>query len=81
MDRLGFGGVLLEDVSGGWDDVTQRIVEGVVSSIRREYFMGYVGKMREMGRRRRSWSISTSRSSSLRLLYQFVTGQDYIGIR
>ncbi len=39
----------MEDVDGGWDDVTQRIVEGVVSSIRREYFMGYISRMRELG--------------------------------
>ena len=26
----------------GWDEVVNGIVEGVVSSIRREYFMGYV---------------------------------------
>jgi hypothetical protein len=47
--RVYLGGGLLEDVNGGWDDVTQRIVEGVVSSIRRKYFMGYVGRIREIG--------------------------------
>ncbi len=31
------------------DDVTQRIVLGVVSSVRRKYFMGYVSRMREIG--------------------------------
>lgn len=39
----------MEEVYDGWDDVTQRIVEGVVSSIRREYFMGYISKIREIG--------------------------------
>lgn len=33
----------------GWDDVTRRIVDGVVASIKREYFMGYVERMREIG--------------------------------
>jgi len=39
----------LENEDEGWDDVTRRIVDGVVASIRREYFMGYVGRMREIG--------------------------------
>jgi len=42
-------GGLLADVDVGWDDVTRGIVDGVVASIRREYFMGYVGRMREIG--------------------------------
>jgi hypothetical protein len=40
---------MLEDVDEGWDDVTRGIVDGVVASIRREYFMGYVGRMRKIG--------------------------------
>jgi hypothetical protein len=44
---FGSGGRVLEDE--GLDDVTRRIVDGVVASIRREYFMGYVGRMREIG--------------------------------
>ncbi len=39
----------MEDADEGWDDVTQRIVEGVVASVRREYFMGYISRMREIG--------------------------------
>jgi hypothetical protein len=46
---FGSEGGLLEDVDGGWDDITRRIVDGVVASIRREYFMGYVSRMRELG--------------------------------
>jgi DNA-binding HxlR family transcriptional regulator len=33
----------------GWDEVVDRIVEGVVSSIRREYYIGIIGRMRELG--------------------------------
>lgn len=45
----GSGGGVLGDDDEGWDDVTRSIVDGVVASIRREYFMGYIGKMREIG--------------------------------
>ena len=46
---FGSEGDLLKDVDGGWDDVTRRIVDDAVASIRREYFMGYVDRMREIG--------------------------------
>lgn len=49
MDVFSSGGGLLEDLDEGWNDVTRGIVDGVVASIRREYFMGYMGRMREIG--------------------------------
>jgi hypothetical protein len=42
-------GSFVDDGFDGWDDLVKGIVEGVVSSIRREYYMRYVGKMRELG--------------------------------
>ena len=39
----------MEEGFEGWDDLVNGIVEGVVSSIKREYFMGYVNHMREIG--------------------------------
>ena len=39
----------MEDGFVGWDEIVNGIVKGVVSSIRREYFMGCVNYMREIG--------------------------------
>jgi len=39
----------VEDDFYGYDEVVRGVVDGLVDAVRREYYMGYVGRLREIG--------------------------------
>ena len=39
----------MEDGFEGWDEVVRGIVDGLVEAVRREYYMTYIGRLRDIG--------------------------------